>query len=325
MNLKVVIVLNIIKIAKELNVSASTVSRALNDKAGVSEKQRQKIKEYAKKIGYRPSIIGKTLVSKQENSIAIVVSSINWLINSWHSIMYYQLIHKASSLGFFVDLLTIHDLKARKDEFNAAIILDGERYKNIANIEGMPTVFIGHGNTGYRVVNDDFTGGMTIAKHLITLGVTNYYFVGFSNSLSIKSRYLGAKEVLSKHNFTLTKIATNKSINRGIDAYSAINEYFANKLENIKDTALICATDEHAYGAYKASMHLNIACPEDLKITGYDGLPLYIDEVTTCRQDFSKIADEVFELLKQAKEDKKDIKVEVPSELIINKTTTNNN
>ena len=66
----------IVDIARELGVSAMTVSRALNGKADVSEDMRRRVMEYAEMLGYRPNRWARTLVTRKSMIIGVVVPEI---------------------------------------------------------------------------------------------------------------------------------------------------------------------------------------------------------------------------------------------------------
>jgi len=63
-------------IAKSLGVSYSTVSRALNNKPGVSNKTRERIIKQAKKMGYQPNDMARGLVKKQSKTIGVIIPDI---------------------------------------------------------------------------------------------------------------------------------------------------------------------------------------------------------------------------------------------------------
>lgn len=64
-------------IAKKLNISASTVSRALKDNPLISEATRQKIKKAAAEMGYRPNVMAANLRTRRTNTIGVIVPLIN--------------------------------------------------------------------------------------------------------------------------------------------------------------------------------------------------------------------------------------------------------
>lgn len=64
------------QIGRELGFSAMTVSRALNGQSGTSEATREKIKAYARKAGYRPNLMARSLVLGKSMLLGVVLRSI---------------------------------------------------------------------------------------------------------------------------------------------------------------------------------------------------------------------------------------------------------
>ena len=62
-------------IAKHFDVSVGTVSKALNNQKGVSDKLREKIKNYADENNYMPNLTAISLVKKETNKIALFILS----------------------------------------------------------------------------------------------------------------------------------------------------------------------------------------------------------------------------------------------------------
>ena len=64
------------QIAKELHVSVSTVSKALNDSPEISTQTKVKIKEYAKLKNYKPNVIGLNLKNRKTKTIGVIIPNI---------------------------------------------------------------------------------------------------------------------------------------------------------------------------------------------------------------------------------------------------------
>ena len=64
-------------IAKKVGVSPSVVSRALNNKYGVKAETRERIVRTAKEMGYRPNILAQGLVTRNTNTIGVVMADIS--------------------------------------------------------------------------------------------------------------------------------------------------------------------------------------------------------------------------------------------------------
>jgi LacI family transcriptional regulator len=74
------------QIAKELNVSVSTVSKALNDSPEISDQTKIKIKEYAKLKNYKPNVIGLNLKTENKNNRVIIPNILNFFRQSFSGI-----------------------------------------------------------------------------------------------------------------------------------------------------------------------------------------------------------------------------------------------
>ena len=64
------------QIAKELNVSVSTVSKALNNSPEISEPTKNRVQEYAKLKNYKPNIIGLNLKNRSTKTIGVILPNI---------------------------------------------------------------------------------------------------------------------------------------------------------------------------------------------------------------------------------------------------------
>ena len=64
------------KIAESLNISISTVSRALNDHQGISDQTKEKVKTLAKEMNYVPNLFAKGFRQHRSNIIGVVVSCV---------------------------------------------------------------------------------------------------------------------------------------------------------------------------------------------------------------------------------------------------------
>ena len=63
-------------IAEKLNISVSTVSRALKDNHEISAQTRKTVQELAKQLGYKPNPIAVALKTHKSHSIGVIVPQI---------------------------------------------------------------------------------------------------------------------------------------------------------------------------------------------------------------------------------------------------------
>ena len=64
-------------VAKIANASVAAVSMSLNNRPGIGDEKRQKIIEIAKKVGYQPSLVAKTLVNRKSYLIGLIIKDIS--------------------------------------------------------------------------------------------------------------------------------------------------------------------------------------------------------------------------------------------------------
>lgn len=64
-------------VAREANVSISTISRVINNSKTVSPELKKHVFEVIERVGYRPNVLARGLITKQTNTIGLVVSDIS--------------------------------------------------------------------------------------------------------------------------------------------------------------------------------------------------------------------------------------------------------
>ena len=90
------------QIAKELNVSVSTVSKALNDSPEISEQTKIRIKEYAKLKNYKPNVIGLNLKNRSTKTIGVIIPT---MVHHFFSLVLNGILEEAEKRGYLVIIL----------------------------------------------------------------------------------------------------------------------------------------------------------------------------------------------------------------------------
>ena len=171
-------------IARELNISASTVSRALNDNPRISQATKDKIKALALSLGYQPNIIASNLRNQRTNTIGIVVPLIN---RHFFSTFISGVEDVSFEAGFNVIISQSNDLLTKEKKIVQSLFsnrVDGliaslsmqtnefdhfELFKN----KNIPLVFFDRvvaGLEANKIIVDDFACGFKATKHLIDQG-----------------------------------------------------------------------------------------------------------------------------------------------------------
>lgn len=202
-------------IAKALNFSTSTVSRALRGSYEISDETKKIILDYAEKINYRPNPIALSLKDRRSKAIGVVVSEIS---NSFFSEAINGIESIAYNRGYHVIITQSHE-SAEREQVNvlhhASRSVDGmlislssgtvdQTYLKDLIDKGMPIVFfdrISDEIETNKVTANNYLGAFHATEHLITQGFKRIAHITSAPYLSISiERLHGYRDALEKHN-----------------------------------------------------------------------------------------------------------------------------
>ncbi|WP_018249640.1 LacI family DNA-binding transcriptional regulator [Orenia marismortui] len=273
-------------IAKRLEVSPGTISKALNDKKGVSEELKKKIKKLANEMGYRPNLIAQRLSSKKSNTIGVFILSRDKikLRDSFAIEILDGITEKANKLGYDILLFTttgnnlneeqyIELCKARRVEGAIFIGLcsDDPQLEDI-RASDIPIAIIDleldAKNVGY-ISSDNELGIISALEYLINLGHRKIGFIGSSKTAEVSQiRYKAYQSYLKARNLYKVDYVWEGDFTR------ESGEKVAEEVLRLKDipTAIISASDSMALGALKIFKDKGIRIPEDISLIGFDNI-----------------------------------------------------
>lgn len=189
-------------IAKKLDINFSSVSRALNNKAGVSQETRRLVVKTAKEMGYRPNVIARGLVTRVTKTIGVIIPDI---LNPIFGEITTGIIETANEMDYDV-FLCISNWNEQKEEDNIHIMqqkqVDGIIIKNVCDADSrllnelnVPVVLYETWAAESRlssVSTDNERGGYLAAKHIIECGYKKPAMIsGPVNSSASKNRRNG--------------------------------------------------------------------------------------------------------------------------------------
>ncbi|GAA3765186.1 LacI family DNA-binding transcriptional regulator [Flavobacterium ginsengiterrae] len=273
------------QIAKELGVSVSTVSKALNDSPEISEQTKVKIKEYAKLKNYKPNVIGLNLKNRKTKTIGVIIPNI---LNSFFAKVFSGIEKVADKKGYNV-ITCISNESLEKEVHTLEMLSNGtidgfilsvseeaqklQDYNHFSEIinDGTPIVMfdrIADEVDCDKVVVDDFDSALNSTQHLINLGCKNIALISSVDNLSIgKLRADGYLKALKDNN-----IPVNEKIILRTDS----EEDMKSRIEGILDEKVdgIFALDENdSVAALRVSLKKGFRVPEDISIIGFaDGI-----------------------------------------------------
>ena len=275
------------QIAKELGVSVSTVSKALNDSAEISEPTKIKIQEFAKLKNYKPNITALNLKNRSTKTIGVILPNI---LNSFFAKVFSGIEKLAEQKGYH--LITcmsnesidkeIHALQMLSngtiDGFILAISEEAQKTQQFNHFneiikDGTPIVMfdrVADSVNCDKVIVDDYDSAVNATKHLIEIGCKNIAVFSIIDNLSVgKLRAKGFVDTISKNgDFVDQKLILLTESELEFDG--KINAFFT---EN-KNIDGIFALDEHtATAAIKLGLKNGFKIPENLSIIGFaDGV-----------------------------------------------------
>ena len=321
-------------IAKLSGYAVGTVSRVLNNHPNVSETARKTILEVAEKYNFVRNTNAQQL-KQQGRYIAILVKGVsNILLNSILEIIQKKIGETIYTSSVFV--LDEYDNEAKTaltisyEKRPAGIIFLGgnpERYEADFNEIKVPCVLIT--NQAQNVANkmlssvgtDDVLAARKITEYLIECGHKNIGVIGgnITNSEISERRYKGFIKAMEAHRLPFDFDTQYQTAKYSFDGGARAAESLIGKFNGI--TAIFAMSDVQAIGTVRQLNDMGLRVPDDISVTGFDGLPLtqYIyPRLTTVRQFDQQLAEcGTMELLRAiSKENEEPAHILIPFKLI---------
>lgn len=305
-------------IAEKLQVTASTVSRALNNNPRISDATKKKVLKVAKELNYQPNNIASALRSGRSKLIGVVVPTAN---RNFFSSVIRGIEEIANSLNYKVVISQSYDdfekevqtvealLNAQVDGVIASVGKTTENIDHFKKIlkKGIPLVLFDRVTNELdvsQVVIDDHYGAFQATEHLINQGCRR--IVHFTNSQNIniyKERKRGYEDALLKHGIAIDPELIRYSKLQLEDGRNSMQEVIDSK---ITFDAVFSSSDYSIMGAMQVLKENGYKLPQDVKLVGFGDEPFtsFTDPtLTTVNQKsipMGKItAETFFEILNQ--------------------------
>ncbi|MBQ7463055.1 MAG: LacI family DNA-binding transcriptional regulator [Bacteroidaceae bacterium] len=273
-------------IARELVVSVSTVSRALNNDASIRKETREKIQAAAKRMGYVPNPVATNLKFGRTKTIGVIVPEMSTpyaalVIDGIQDICYhnnYKVIIASSSEDA--------DKERESLEIMMQFMIDGiiacrcdynkntELYQKIQE-QHIPLVFydrIPYNIEAPQVIVDDEMKAFFLVEHLIRSGRKNIAYIGanFDTVYNSVLRYKGYREALQRYGLEYNPniVVQTEGLNYS-DGAAAVD-----KFRHEKTDAVFAFTDTLAIGAMNRLKSIGRSIPKDVAVAGFSGTNL---------------------------------------------------
>ncbi|MBE9575941.1 LacI family DNA-binding transcriptional regulator [Flavobacterium proteolyticum] len=301
------------QIAKELDVSISTVSKSLRDSPEISEDTRLKVQAFAKLYNYKPNNIALSLKNKKTKTIGIIIPEI---VHHFFATVISGIEQVANECGYNV-IVCLSDESFDKEVINMEMLANGstdgfimslsketQQKKDFHHLQevinqGMPVVLFDRISNDIlcdKVIIDDQLAAYEATNFLISKGLKKIALLTTVDYVSVgKLRTDGYLNVLHDHG-----IEVDESLIIRIEDTEHCDEKINELLENKSVDAILAVNELFAVTAIKLAMSKGIKIPEDLSVVAFtDGIisKYSTPTITTISQNGIKMGRKAAEML----------------------------
>ncbi|MBR3146975.1 MAG: LacI family DNA-binding transcriptional regulator [Eubacterium sp.] len=294
-------------ISRKCGVSPATVSKALNGYPDISQKTAEMIRRVATEMNYTPDAAARLLKTNISHDIGVlfVDEHASGLKNEYFSRILNSAKEEAESLGYDITFISqyvggrsvsfLEHCKYRRCDgvVIACVNFDDESVRELIQ-SGVPAVTIDYTlDGGSSVQSDNETGVYTLASRLIELGHDRIAFIHGENAQVTDKRLAGYRKALKDHNIPVrSEYIIQGKYHDPESSKGATAELLA---MTEPPTAIMYPDDYSALGGYNEITSRGLSIPEDISVTGYDGISLsevIKPQLTTWRQNTDGIGRE---------------------------------
>lgn len=300
------------ELAKELNVSVATVSKALSDSYEISKQTKQKVLEAASRLNYTLNPYASSLRNKKSRTIAVVLPEV---ADNFFSLAINGIQSVAEKKGYHVLIYLSHEkfsneksilaecCSGRVDGVLISVSSETTDAGHILQLQqlNIPVVFFDREFEGVhvaKVITNDFECGYLSATHLIKNGCKHPVFLSISSNLAIcNNRAKGFKTALEDKKIGNVEKAVIECDGTKDDVFFQIKDTLTRKN---KPDGIVASVERLAMAVYIASQEINIIIPADLKVVVFSNLetaPILNPPLTTISQPAFEIGRTAAELL----------------------------
>ncbi len=290
---------NLKKLSESLNVSISTVSKALRNSYEIGSDTKKRVLEMAQQMGYNPNPYAGFMRNNKSKTIALIVPELSnnffiQAISGAESIAqekdYHILIYNTHDDFAKEESIVKHLLNGRVDGVIMSLAGTTVNYNHLNEmiLSGIPIVFfdrICHEIETAKITTDDFTSGFNATEHLIQNGCKDIAYLSVSENLSIDNkRKQGYFEALNKHDIKINNARIIKCNGDEAANYKKIKQLLQGSK---KPDGIFASVEKLALTTYYVCEELKLKIPSSIKIIGFSNLrtaPLLNPSLTTITQ-----------------------------------------
>lgn len=301
------------QIARELDVSISTVSKSLKDSSEISEDTRQKVQAFAKLYNYKPNNIALSLKNKKTKTIGVIIPEI---VHHFFATVISGVEQVANEHGYNV-MVCLSDESFDKEVINMEMLANGSidgfilslsketqskrDYHHITEVinQGMPVVMFDRVTNDIlcdKVIIDDNNAAFQAVQSLIEKGLKNIALITTVDYVSVgKLRTDGYVKALKTND-----IKVNEKLILKIEDIDHCEEEIENLIKTQQIDAVFAVNELFAVTAIKSALKFGKKVPEDIAVVGFtDGIisKYSSPSITTVSQNGIKMGRKAAEML----------------------------
>lgn len=296
------------EVALLAGVSQSAVSRVFTPGASASRKTAEKVREAARKLGYRPNSLARAMVSGRSRIIGLVVAyldnhfypeALEKLSNALQERGYHVLVFLAPNTAPQIDNVVGEILDYQVDGIIAASVALSSELSACCQAAGVPTVLFNRSQDRSEmsaVTSDNVAGGRKVAAFLLDGGHRKIgYIAGWEGASTQRDRETGFVARLAEERVCLHA--------RGIGNFKMDQAAAATRAMFAQDPpdAVFVANDHMAFAVMDVlRIELGLTVPGDVSVIGYDDVPAAAwpsYDMTTVRQPANRMVASTIEIL----------------------------
>ncbi|MFH1851234.1 MAG: LacI family DNA-binding transcriptional regulator [Candidatus Neomarinimicrobiota bacterium] len=273
-------------LAKELELSVSTVSRALQHHPAISKKTIERTQKLAEELGYFPNVVAKSLKNKSSRTIGVIVPEIRHFffssaIDGIEDVTYkegYTIMVAKSNEDLEREVLNTEGLISNRVAGVIASIsqstVQGLHFQRII-ARGIPLVFFDRILDDLevsKVVSNDFDSAYRTVNHLIESGYRRIAHLAGPPHLNISHKRLdGYKQALADNGLEINEdmiICCHLSEESGARGTQILLS------QSPRPDAICCVNDPVAVGVYQQLRKVGLKIPDDMGVTGFSNNPI---------------------------------------------------
>jgi DNA-binding LacI/PurR family transcriptional regulator len=295
-------------LARHLNISVATVSRAMRDMPEIKAETRDAVLKLAKEWDYQPNLLATNLVKSRTKTIGVIVPDLAY--HFFASVVKgieeeaiargYSLLLTQTSELYERELTNVQNLsRGQVEGFIVSISQETTDFEHLKRLQrkGIPLVFFDRDADEIdvpKVMVDNVGAAYEATKHLIENGSKRIAFLAGPSNVTVSNlRQSGYEQAIRDSDLGLDEtlvVHGNYNLQQAIDL---TNELF--ELKNPPD-GLVVVSDRLAVGAIVALRKKNIRIPEDVAIVSFNDEPICSIVTPT----LSSVAQPTFEMGKMA-------------------------